>query len=58
MVSISPVHNHKATYDAGEVAGGDVAPEVGHRTEEYGAIPEMEFCAGEASVEDVEDGRS
>lgn len=54
-MSVSPVHDDEAAYDAGGVARADVTPKGGHRAEENGAVPETEFGAREEAVEDVED---
>jgi hypothetical protein len=54
---IRPMHDDETADDAGEVPGREVAPEGRHRAEEYGTVPEMEFCAGELLVEhEEEDG--
>ena len=51
------MHDDETADDAGEVPGREVAPEGRHRAEEYGTVPEVEFCAGEFLVEhEEEDG--
>lgn len=54
-VPVRPVHDHEAADDGAEVAGADVAVEVGEAGEEDGGVPEVEFGAGEAAVQAVDD---
>lgn len=55
MVSVCPIHHNEAAYNARDVASGDVAPKVGHRAEEYSAVPKIEFCVWEYAMEGVEE---
>ena len=55
MPSVRPAHHHEPADDAGQVPRRDVAPECRHGAEEDCAVPEVEFGAREAHVEEVEE---
>ncbi len=42
-ISVRPIHDDERADELGEVAGRDVAVEVGERREEDGGVPEVEF---------------
>lgn len=54
-VSVRPEHYHEATDQTAEVACADVSVEVGHRAEEDGRVPEVEFGSREEAVQDVDE---